>query len=537
MKFFVITTFINALCCGSCCLLILLSSYKSKSAKAFALFNSTVALWSFFYFLSMLASQFNEALFYSRTLNAIALFIPASFLNFCIKITDNKNTWVKRMLFVFFFLDIFILPFTPTKYFIPSMAPKLVFLFWPVPGPLWYFSTLQFAVIYPITFFLLKNKLDRSTGISRYQFKILFYSILIGFLGGYTNYLPFFNIPIPPYGNALVPVFIFSFIFLIFKYQIMDIKINLSRSFAYTILIFLITFLYFLATYLINTYLNSLIGYKSFIFSFLAASITALAFIPLKDALQLFIDKYFFKKSIQEIEHENKLLKQEVTQSERMRSVAILASGMAHEIKNPLTTLKTFAEYVPLKKDDPIFMEQYQKIIPQEIARIDNLVHELLFFAKPSPPQIQTINPNEIISNVTLMLSQKFQTSNIVVVTELNADTTVQADPNQIKQALLNLILNAIDAMPNGGTLTISTHLSSPKSSVGDPEHYIIQITDTGHGITPTDLPHIFEPFFTKKEKGTGLGLAITQGIIEKHGGTIVVESKLNQGTTFRIKI
>jgi len=247
-----------------------------------------------------------------------------------------------------------------------------------------------------------------------------------------------------------------------------------------------------------------------------------------------------------QITQENELLRQEITQSERMKSIAILASGMAHEIKNPLTTLKTFTEYVPQKKDDPEFMEQYQKIMPKEIDRIENLVHELLYFAKPSLPQMQTINPNEIISNVLLMLKQNLESLNIhVVATQLNSTSSIQADPNQIKQALLNLILNAIDAMPNGGTLTITTSLTFPNVKnpaqgevpIGNPQHYNIEISDTGCGIAPKDLPHIFEPFFSKKSKGTGLGLAITQGIIEKHGGSINVESKINQGTTIRIKI
>ncbi|MDE2232304.1 MAG: hypothetical protein KGJ95_09645, partial [Candidatus Omnitrophica bacterium] len=307
MKFFIITTFINALSCGSCCLFILLSNFKSKTAKSFALFNSTVALWSFFYFLSMLANRSNEALFYSRCLNTIALFIPPTFLNFSIKISENKNPLIKNVLLISFALDLLILPFTPTKFYIPSMAPKLVFQFWPVTGPLLYYSMIQFVIAVPLAFFLLQTKLNKSTGTSKRNFQILFYSLLIGFLGGTTDYFPCINIPIAPYGNALVPIFIFGFLYLIFKHQIMDIHISLSRSFVYTILIFLITLLYFLVTYLINTYLN-LIGYQSFIFSLLAASITALTFIPLKDILQMFIDKHFLKKSIKEIEEENELL-------------------------------------------------------------------------------------------------------------------------------------------------------------------------------------------------------------------------------------
>ncbi|MDE2008765.1 MAG: histidine kinase, partial [Candidatus Omnitrophica bacterium] len=112
----------------------------------------------------------------------------------------------------------------------------------------------------------------------------------------------------------------------------------------------------------------------------------------------------------------------------------------------------------------------------------------------------------------------------------------IQADPQQLKQALLNLVLNAIDAMPNGGTLTVTTNVIPAKAGI-QYHQYIIEISDTGCGIDPKDLPHIFDPFFSKKEKGTGLGLAITQGIIEKHGGIISVESKLNQGTNFKIKL
>jgi signal transduction histidine kinase len=289
-----------------------------------------------------------------------------------------------------------------------------------------------------------------------------------------------------------------------------------------------------------------MIHYQNLTTSIIIASAIALFFTPLKNRIQDFVDRAFFKATPMEIANQN----------EKLKAVATLASGLAHEIKNPLTTLKTFAEYVPQKKDDPEFMEQYKKIIPQEITRIDNLVHELLFFAKPSPPQIQSINPNEIIRNTTLMLDQKFKSQNIQVALQLNANTSVQADPNQIKQALLNLILNAIDAMPNGGKLgviarseatkqSLSTVIPSPTNVIPSPTNvipakagiYVIEITDTGCGIAPKDLPHIFEPFFTKKEKGTGLGLAITQGIIEKHGGTINVESKINQGTKFIIKL
>jgi two-component system sensor histidine kinase HydH len=314
----------------------------------------------------------------------------------------------------------------------------------------------------------------------------------------------------------------------------MDIKISLSRSFAYTILIFLITFMYFLATYLISTYLNALIGYKSFIFSFLAASITALAFIPLKDILQTFIDKYFFKKTINEIEQENLLLRQEVTQSDRMKSIAILASGMAHEIKNPLTPIKTFSEQLPSRLDDKEFLLKFSKIINKEVDRIDSLVQELLSFAKPSLPELKQTNIHQLIEQTLELLNNEIIRHKINLNTSFeNKNIFIHIDPQQIKQAFLNIFLNAIDAMPNGGTLTINTSIITSEAK----QSLIIEISDTGCGIDPKDLSHIFDPFFSKKDHGTGLGLSITHEIIKNHNGKILAESKLGKGTTFRIEL
>ena len=235
---------------------------------------------------------------------------------------------------------------------------------------------------------------------------------------------------------------------------------------------------------------------------------------------------------------ENELLRQEVAQTEKFKAVAALASCLVHEIRNPLTAINTFTEFLPQRTNDPVFLEQFSQTVPKEIKRINSLMQELLIFAKPSPPQLQSTDALILLNSLVVLLQEqcKRQKINIVQSFDHHTPQSIHADPNQLKQALLNILLNAIDAMPNGGTLTITTSLSFPNASVGNPQ-YIINITDTGCGIAPKDLPHIFEPFFTKKEKGTGLGLAITQGIIEKHGGKILVKSQLNQGTTFSITL
>ncbi len=528
MTFFIITSFINALSSGFCCLFILLNNIKSKPAKSFAIFFCFVALWSFFYFLSMLATEYNEAIFYSRALNTLALFIPPAFLKFCIEYTNEKNLLFRRILFLFFIIDLAILPFVNTPYFIVTMKHVLFFKFWPQAGILFHISFIQYMIIIPISLHLLRKKLIQSTRQNSHQLKILVYSLLIGFLGGGTNYCLCLNIPIAPYGNLLVCVIAFGFLYLVFKYQIMDLKITLSRGLAYTILIFLITLSYFTTTYITDSYLQRLTGYKSFLFSFLIATITALAFVPLRNYLQNLIDKFFFKKSIQEVEEENLFLRQEITQSDRLKSIAILASGMAHEIKNPLTVLKTFTEYLPKKMDDKEFLKKFTPMVAEEVTRIDNLVHELLDFAKPASPVLKPLKIKEHVQSTLDLLSNEYIKHNIKTTTDflLPADTTVMLDPNQIRQALLNILLNAIDAMPTGGQLNIGIY-SSSEGTIN------IKIQDSGPGIDPKDLPHIFDPFYSKKDNGTGLGLAITYEIVRNHGGKIFVESSKGKGAAF----
>jgi len=234
---------------------------------------------------------------------------------------------------------------------------------------------------------------------------------------------------------------------------------------------------------------------------------------------------------------ENELLRQEVAQTEQLKMVAALASSMAHEIKNPLTPIKTFTEQLPNRLNDKEFLLKFSNLINKEVDRIDILVQELLLFAKPSPPQLKKTNIHKLIEQSLELLKNQISNQQITLKTSFeNKDILLNVDHRQIQQALLNILLNAIDAMPNGGTLTVIARSTSQRSEATK-QSLTIEISDTGCGISPEDLKHIFEPFYTKKEKGTGLGLAITQGIIEKHGGTITVKSELGKGTGFTINL
>ncbi|HPB69086.1 MAG TPA: ATP-binding protein, partial [Candidatus Omnitrophota bacterium] len=273
---------------------------------------------------------------------------------------------------------------------------------------------------------------------------------------------------------------------------------------------------------------------KSISISTSIAFFLGLVFIPLKDKIQYIIDKAFYKGSPQEIAQENISLRKEIADKERLRAVATLASGMAHEIKNPLTAVKTFTEYLPSKKNDPQFLDKFARIVSKEVGRIDNLVNQLLDFAKPVPLNLKNTAIEHLIEDTLIFLNNDFIKHNISIRRQYSSSDQhlLKIDHNQFKQALLNLFLNAIEAMPDGGELTLG--ITGRPSS---PDILRISIQDTGHGIAPEDIKHIFDPFFSKKDSGTGLGLAITQGIIQEHGGKINVETQSGVGTKFTIEM
>lgn len=316
----------------------------------------------------------------------------------------------------------------------------------------------------------------------------------------------------------------------IVKHKLMDIEIVIRKGLVYSILVSIFTLTYFLIVICLEKYFHKVIGYHDFGASLIMFTTIAIIFIPLKNRLQSIIDRIFFRGSQIEIVQENEMLRREVAQTEKLKAVALLASGIAHEIKNPLTALKTFTEFLPSKIDDKEFLKKYSAIANNEVKRINNLVHELLDFAKPSPANLRPTNLTQLLDETLEFLNNDFIKRKIKVIKDykIMPDTKINIDQIQFKQALLNILLNAIDAMENGGYLHVTADISSD-------QFVRFRIKDTGKGITKDDLPHIFDPFFTKKPNGTGLGLSITHEIIKRQNGKIYAESHPAKGTTFTI--
>jgi PAS domain S-box-containing protein len=233
--------------------------------------------------------------------------------------------------------------------------------------------------------------------------------------------------------------------------------------------------------------------------------------------------------------HELASMSQQLWQASKLATMGELAASVAHELNNPLATISLHAEVLvgQLATDDP--NRRAVEVIEQEVERMASLVSNLLLFSRRSHQQISTIDIAEELQNSLEFINYHLRSRRINVVTDFANDLpSVQGDRQQLRQVFLNLLTNASDAMPEGGTLTVRAKQQALET--GAPA-VMIEFSDSGVGVEPEDLPKLWEPFFTTKPegKGTGLGLPICRRTVEEHRGTIDIESLPGKGTTVRI--
>ncbi len=257
---------------------------------------------------------------------------------------------------------------------------------------------------------------------------------------------------------------------------------------------------------------------------------------------------------------ELKMLQVEKQHADRLAHLGGLASNIAHEIKNPLVAINTYFQLLPYKKDDPEFHSNFREIALKEIGRINRIIEDMLNLAKPSKLVIQHIDPHCVITD-TISLLRNDATKKGVEITAMLEEKRCQliADEDKVRQVLLNVLHNSLDALPGKGHIMVSTRIIhdlsefkrmakvhpgsaffsfvSPLSNNLKKQYFVIKISDNGAGIPSEKISYIFEPFFTNKEKGTGLGLAVVYRIIKDHEGGIYVESKEGVGTDFYISL
>ncbi|MBA7626033.1 Adaptive-response sensory-kinase SasA [subsurface metagenome] len=238
------------------------------------------------------------------------------------------------------------------------------------------------------------------------------------------------------------------------------------------------------------------------------------------------------EKRVEERTKELREMQDSLIQSEKMASLGKMSAGVAHEINNPLTSILINTHLMLEKTEKNHLFQEYLSLIADETIRCTNIVKGLLEFSRQNPPRKVFTDINEIIKRTLQLLEHQAAFQNIRVIKKPDESLPqIKVDKDKIKQVFWNLMINAAEAMPHGGTLTLTSQLS------GDKKYVEVVFTDTGAGIPQEYLNKLFDPFFTTKGGGTGLGLAVSYGIIEQHQGKIEVKSEPGKGSVFTISL
>jgi signal transduction histidine kinase len=231
-------------------------------------------------------------------------------------------------------------------------------------------------------------------------------------------------------------------------------------------------------------------------------------------------------------EEEKASLQDQLRHADRLATIGQLAAGVAHELNEPLGNILGFAQLAKKSPDLPVQVEQDLKNIESASLNAREIIKKLMTFARELPPKKTLVNPNDIVNDGIYFFEARCAKAGIQLVRRLASDLPrITVDPGQINQVIVNLVVNAIQAMPEGGTLTVETRATGKGIS--------LRVEDTGTGMTEEMANQIFLPFFTTKDinEGTGLGLAVVHGIVTSHGGRIEVETKVGKGTRFLIQL
>jgi signal transduction histidine kinase len=225
-----------------------------------------------------------------------------------------------------------------------------------------------------------------------------------------------------------------------------------------------------------------------------------------------------------------------VERQEKLAALGMLAAGVAHEIRNPLTAIKAwlFIQQKNLKPGSP--EQEDSQVISEEVNRLDKLVKDVLLFGRPSEPNLATVDIVESLNSVQQLMAPQLAKANLQLAVENSFHANVRIDPQQIKQVLINLVQNAADAMEGrSGQVTLRARPATKPLLKDNADAVVLEVSDKGRGIPPDVEKRLFDPFFTTKESGTGLGLSVAARIVEKHGGLLQYQTQVNHGTTFGI--
>lgn len=525
-----VSLFLTTASAGALTIWIIIQKPRSRVAQLFSLYSLGIVLWTFIQAIAPFVGDAGLSISLFRWMFRIVIFFPlilnhlfSAFLG-----VSRKKVlifgWVLAISFFPLISSDSFLQAGETVGFLPMLARN---------GPLFLPFNLVWLSWFLYDMYFLISESRKTTKVDPRQVAILATAYSLGYLTGCTNYLYFYGIYLPgiqPFFSYGVSLAYLLFTYGIFAYKLFEIQIVIRKSLIYSMLVASLTITYLLVVLVVEKLLQGIIGYRSLIGAIMAAGVVAVGFMPLRNMIQGWVDRLILGASQENLVRENERLRREIIQTERLGAIATLATGMAHEIKNPLASIKTFAEYMPRRLHDAEFLEKFARIVPQEVTRINALVQRMLEFAKPKPPEREPVRLGRLVDETAELLHQQFVAKRVTLARAYSQDDIVMVDPAQMKQVLLNIFLNSLEAMEKpGGCITVAT--------VSENGHLHVVIADTGPGIEPQDLPRVFDPFFTRKPLGTGLGLSVVHSILAEHGGRIRLDSQRGRGTTVYLEL
>ena len=515
-------------------LLVFLAEPRRRLNQVFCLYSLSISGWAFSEYFVVGAPSKSVADFWSYLITwPLVIFIAPTFLHTTLLAT-GENTRRSTLLkiaylvsFVFLCLHLFTRAITenPRTIGYVHFHNRVTYLGWSLPA--------TFLILVNIALWKLRKAYKKASGQHRTQLKYLFWGSAVGYLGGSPDWFFVFGFYIPylsPFGIYCVPLYSIAMAYAVLHHRLFEVNLIIRKSLVYSLLVTTLTVSYFGLVYVIEQVFKTTMGYKSFWVSLGAFATMALLFQPLKVGTQQLVDWLIFRAPQHELVRRLEKLEQEARKTEKLKAVTTLAAGLCHELRNPLQTIRTHAEFLPERYDDPAFRKRCTEVMKTEIGRIDEFLKQLMEFAKPKQPAFRQVEPHRILDSTLDLLSNEFVKRQVRLDKQYRANGAhLRGDPDQLRQVILNLILNALEAIGQRGKILVKTSQENG--------WFTLEVADTGPGIDPKILPKLFEPFITTKPDGNGLGLSIVHDIVREHRGNISAQSHPGQNTVFTITL
>jgi signal transduction histidine kinase len=498
--------------------------------QTMALFSLSVAVWTFGQALGGVVEAKSSVLFWTRLNVGAAVLLPAFYFHFILVLIGRQS----KLLWATYAAASLLLLLLPTAWFIRDVAPVASHRYYPQAGIVYPFFAAYLGLTFLYAFWLLARQYRQSSGERRNQLLYVVLASLIGFSGGITAFLPVWGVDFPQLSNYALPIYVLIAVYAIIKHRLLDISVVLRAGLIYSVLTLIFAGFFALAILLTNYLFLSVGHFNPLWTTLLVVFVSVVVFQPLRNRVQAAVDRLFFRgeyryrRALDQLSAENQRLFRTLLQADKLAALGTLAAGMAHEIKNPLASIKGMTQVLTENLHDGGFIHDYMELVPRQLERINRIVENLLQAGRARPAEKKEMDVNHLIGEIMDLNRPLCVRQEIEVDLNLPPLPLLWGDPEQLHQVLNNLILNAIQALPKGGRLSIQSQLTSQNQ-------ICVEIKDNGLGIPSDKIDYIFDPFFSLKEAGSGLGLFVAYRIIQEHGGSIEVESAPERGTKFKV--